>query len=327
MRFFPAFCLLFLFFVGCTDSMNVADTIAEQPPYDKLTDSIRMSPKNPELYYHRGSLFYHNNQLLHAEHDLRTAWQLNPTEQYALSLTTILKQKNSDSAISFLKAALAKLPESISLQIGLARGYQQKNQLQQALAICDNILKKYPDQIDALLLKSEILKQQNKIAEALTLKEAAFSYAPGDVELGYDLAYDFAEAKNKKALRLTDLLLRSDSTENAAKAFYVKATYYANTGNATDAIANYNAAIRKDYNFLDAYLDKGELLHKQSKYKEALQVFELGQRISPSTAEFYFAIAKTQEAMGNKKDAKANYQKAYGLNKSMTEAKQAADKL
>lgn len=312
---------------SCSDTDTAVDPVANRQPYKKITDSIRQYPSNAELYYHRGSLFYSNNQLVHAENDLRKAWELDPTEEHALSLTTVLKQKNADSAISFLQTALQKRPQSISLNIGLARGYQSKGQLNEALRICDALLDKFPNQLDALLLKSELLDALGKPQESLAAMETAFRYAPTDMEIAYELAYAYAEKKNPKALPLTDALLRDDSTESAARAYYSKATYYKNIGSKKEALKNYDAAIRINYNFLDGYLDKGIYLYEQKEYVAALKSFTLGQRVSPATADFYYWIAKTQEATGNKKEAKLNYERAYSLDKTMVEARKAAARL
>ena len=317
---------LALIVVACSDQSE-PESLLTQPPYNKITDSIRLEPRNADLYYRRGGLLYSNNQPGMAEQDLRTAWQLTPKEEYALSLTTVLRQKNTDSAILFLQNALQKVPASIALKIGLARGYEQKGQYDKALSICDAISAQYPTQLDALILKADILKDQDKDQEALGALEKAYSFAPFDKELAYNLAFEYAAADNPKALTLSDSLIKTDSTETAARAYYVKATYYNHTGNIPQAYRNYDLSIAQDYNFMDSYLDKGQLFYQQKKYGDALKTFELALKVSPTTAEFYFWIGKTQEAMGNKADAKLNYQRAYGLDKTMAEAKQAADRL
>jgi tetratricopeptide (TPR) repeat protein len=316
-----------LILASCSNDQQAADPLLSQQPYASLTDSIRQFPKNAELYYRRGGLLYSNNQVAEAKTDIRKAWELDPKEEYALSMTTILRAGNIDSAMAFIQEALKKTPNSIALQIGLARGYQQKGQTDKALAIIDQVLVQYPNQLDALTVKSDLLKSVNKKDEALSTMEKAYTYAPNDKELSYDLAYDYATAKNPKALTLSDTLIKKDKTETVARAYYIKATYYANTGRLDDAIKNYDESITHDYNFLDSYLDKGQLLYNQKKYDAALKVFQLAQRVSPATADFYYWQAKTQEVMGNKADAKLNYQRAYGLDKTMTEAKEAAERL
>jgi TolA-binding protein len=53
----------------------------------------------------------------------------------------------------------------------------------------------------------------------------------------------------------------------------------------------------------------------------------LAAKVSPTYAEAYYWMGKTKEAMGKNTEAKSDYQRAYGLDKTLTEAKQAADRL
>ena len=319
--------LSFLIFVfSCTDAAQ-PEGLLTKPPYNKLTDSIQLQPQAAGLYYKRGALLYQHEEWAAAKQDLRQAWQLEPTEAHALSMVTVLKRESPDSAIGFIQTALQQLPKSISLQIGLARGYQQKGQWDQAVAICDQVLIPHPNALDALLLKAEILKQQGKNRDALAALEQAHSFAPFDAELSYNLAFEYAEAKDQKIIALTDSLIRADTAGEQAQPYYLKGVYYANTGKAALALDFFNQAIAHDYNFFDAHMDKGVLLYDQKKYAEALPVFERVARITPTYAESYYWAGRCQEALGKKGEAKLNYQRAYGLDKNLTEASAAAAKL
>ena len=220
-----------------------------------------------------------------------------------------------------------KQMDSISVQIAQARAYQEKGQLENAAAIADAMLQKFPGQLDALGIKAEILKSQGKPEESLALLEKAYTLQPRDKETAYNLAYEYAEAKSAKALPLTDTLIKYDKTETVARAWYIKATYYRNTGNNREALRYYDSSTIADYNFADTYLDKGQLLFSQKKYEPALKSFALGQKFNPGAAEFYLWVGKTQEALGQKADAKMNYERAYALDKNLTEAKEAGDRL
>ena len=217
--------------------------------------------------------------------------------------------------------------DSLAAQIARAKDFQTKKEYGKALTLADSILKKFPGQLDAIGLKADIFKEQGRKDEALALLEKAYELQPRDKETAYNLAFEYADAKSPKALPLTDTLIKYDKTETVARAWYIKATYYNNVGNEKEALRYYDSSNVADYNFLDAYLDKGQLLLKQKKYEQALRTFATGQKFSPGTAEFYFWVGKTQEAMGNKQDAKTNYERAYSLDKTWTEAKEAAEKL
>jgi tetratricopeptide (TPR) repeat protein len=270
---------------------------------------------------------YSTDQKTLAEADLKKAWNLQPTEAHALSVVTVLVDKAPDSAIAFINDALKTLPTSVSLQMALARGYQQKGENDKAVAVCNAILSTYPNSLDALLLKAELLKAAGNNAAALTTLETAYSYAPFDAPLAYNLAFEYAEAKNKKALSVADSLIRMDQSEKHAEPYYIKGVYYQNVGNSAQALQLYEQAIQHDYNFLDAYMDKGRILYNQKKYAEALKTFSLPATITPTYADAYYWMGRSQEALNQKEEAKLNYQRAYSLDKTLTEAKAAANKL
>jgi tetratricopeptide (TPR) repeat protein len=326
-KFFPALMVPLVLF-GCSNhTSSQEDEVLSQPPCDKVSDSIHKAPKDAALYYRRGTLLYTNEQTALAEKDFKKAWELNPNEEHALRLTTVLKSRNADQAINFLQEALKKIPGSISLNILLAKGYESKNDLDKALAICNNIISQYPGQLDALMLKSEILHKQDKNAEALAVLEKAYSYAPGDVDLAHQLAFEYADSKNPKVLSLADSLIKADVQNRHAEPYYFKGLYYENTGRYTEAIQYFDEAIRHDYNFLDAYMDKGQTYFEQKKYVEALKTFQLASTVFPTEALPYYWLGKTQEVLGSKVEARLDYERAYGLDKTLEEAKQAADRL
>lgn len=319
--------LLFILFVlsACNNEPDQV-SILHQPPYNSISDSIQQNPQNAELYYRRGVLLYQEGEKKLAEADIRKAWELQPTENYGLSLTTILKEKHADSAIVFLQQAIEKVPESIALHIGLARGYQQKDRNEEAIAIVDKILEQFPGQIDALTIKSEILGSENKTGESITYLERAYSLVPSDFSLAYDLAYEYAMAKNVKVIAHTDSLIKNRTPE-IEKAYFTRGLYFANSGKALQALENYDASIKNNYNFADAWLEKGILLFNQKRFEEAQVNFERALKVAPANAMFYYWLGKCQEARGFKSEAKLNYHKAFGLDKELTEAKQAAEKL
>lgn len=320
--FFFSFVLLF----SCNNEDAGEKDLLQQPPYKPLSDSISREPQNAGLYYRRGTLLYSQEEKKLAESDLKKAWELAPTEEHGLSLTTVLKEKDQSAAISFLEEATKKLPESIALKIGLARGYQNKGDREKALGILEEIIRQFPGQLDALSLKSEILGEMNKPDESLATLEKAQALVPSDPALSYDLAYEYAMAKNSRVLKLTDSLIKTNTPE-IEKAFYSRGLYFKATGNNSEALKNFDAAIKSNYNFMDAYLDKGELYFIQKKYDDAQKTFELALKVAPANAIFYFWLAKCQEARGFNTEAKANYLRAYGLDKTLAEAKTAAERL
>jgi tetratricopeptide (TPR) repeat protein len=317
--------LVGLALVACTTSEN--EKILEQPPFAALTDSIEDAPSRANLYYRRAGLLLQNEQDALAEKDFRKAWEMEPNEDHAIGVARFLISRNNDSAIAFLETATKEAPESLVLKISLARGYQQKKNYDKALTITNGIINDYPNQLDALLLQAEILKTQNRQADALAILEQAYNYAPFDAELAHSLAFAYAQAKNPKVLTLTDSLVKADSLQRHAEPYFFKGVYYANTGNNGAALQQFDEAIRRDYNYLDAHMEKGVLLFENKQFAAAQKAFELAISISPSFADAHFWLGKTAQAQNQSAAAKTHYLRAYSLDKSLNEAKAAADVL
>ncbi len=315
--------------MSCNNSNDSTpyDELLSQTPYTALTDSLRSNPSNDEIYYRRGILLMKNNHLPPALADFEKAWSLNKKEEYAISASELLLRKKKDSAIIFLNNALKILPGSIALQLKLAQAYIDREKQDEALKICNDIIQNKPSQIDALIMKSDLLLAKKDTAESIKTLEQAHKYSPFDEDISFNLGFGYAETKNHKALSLTDSLLKAEGTNKKAEPYYFKGVYYANTGNKTKALDFFDQAIQHDYNFLDAYLEKGKILYDQRKMTEAEKVFQLSLTISSTEADAYYWLAKCQEANGKKSEAKLNYERAFGLDKTLTEAKEAAERI
>ena len=309
------------------ESDSPYEEFLSRPPYANLTDSIHQSPSNSDLYYRRGMLLSKNNNNPPALLDLKKAWALNKKESYAMAISNILLESKADSAISFLQQALKVLPSSVPLNMNLVQAYAGEQKFDNALAICNTILDTRPDQPAVLMMKSDLLEQKNDSVGSLKTLEQAYQFAPFNEDLCYSLAFKYAQAKNPKALTLCDSLLRYDTAERKGEPYYFKGVYYANMNNIPQALSYFDKAIEYDYTFLDAYMEKGKIFYDKKKYDEAVKIFQLALRVSATYADGYYWLGKCQEALGQKVEAKLNYQRAYGLDKSLTEAKDAADNL
>lgn len=314
---------------SCNDNntSSAYDDILSLPPYTELTDSIKQTPKKDELYFRRAVLLNTNNLPEPALVDFKTAWSIIKEERYALGISTLLLEKKPDSAILFLNQALKEIPNSLLLQLSLARAYAAQNKTEEALKICNDILQKNPQQVDILKMKADLLDKKGNETEGIATLEKAYQLAPFDVELNYILALKYAETKNAKVLSLSDSLIKADSIEAHAEPYYYKGIYYSNVGDQANALSMFDEAVKHDYTFLDGYIEKGSLLYEMKKYPEALKVFNLALTVSPDYPDNYYWIGKCQQALGQKEEARLNYQRALGLDQNFKEAKEAIDKL
>jgi tetratricopeptide (TPR) repeat protein len=318
-----------LLFTGCNDteeSSPFSDILNEQP-YRPLTDSIQDEPGRDELYFRRAVLLNKNNFPEPALADFRKAWSLNKQESYAVAVSTLLLEKKKEEAVSFLSEAIKELPKSLFLKLNLARAYNEINKPDEALAVCNDILREQPDQVNTLMLQSDLLQQKGDTTAALDSLEKAHQITPLNRDLGYQLAYLYAESKNEKVIPLTDSLIAYDSLKLYADPYYIKGLYYSNINDRPKAMQWLNETIKKDYNYQNAYIEKGKLFFNQKNIQEALKTFTLVNTIDPAFPDSWYWIGRCQEALNQKAEAKLSYEKAYGLDKTFTEAKEAAERM
>lgn len=325
----PLFTALLILISSCADTGNNSpyNDIISGPAFAPLTDSISKDPKNDKLYFRRAILLNQKNFPEPALADFQKAWSLKKEEKYAFGISTLLGNSKPDSAILFLNQALAILPNSFLLELSLARAYAARNETDAALQTCNLILDKNPQQVDVLKLKADLLGRKGYPAESVTTLEKAYQLTPFDVELNYMLALKYAETKNSQVLSLCDSLIRMDTLATHAEPYYYKGIYYSNINDKARAISFFDEAVRHNYNFLDAYIEKGAIFFDLKKYDEAIKVFNLVLTISPEFPDSYYWIGKCQQAKGKKEEAKLNYQRAYSLDNTFTAAKDSANKL
>ena len=326
--FFSA--LILTLISACTDHNNGAttfDALLEAPPYTAITDSIKNDPKKDELYFRRAIQLNSNKEPEAALADFRKAWSLKKNEQYALGVGSLLLESKPAEALVFLKEAVSILPESLLLNLTLARSYDAQGKTDDALQLISKLLIQNPEQVDLLKMKADLLGKKGNETEAVQLLEKAYNLTPYDVELNYILALKYAESKNPRVLQLCDSLVKADSLGQHAAPYYYKGIYYSTINDKATALRMFDEAVKHDYYYLDGYIEKGAVLFEIKKYTDALAVFNLALTISPKYPDTYYWIAKCQQALGQKEEAKLNYQRAWGLDQSFTSARDSAEKL
>lgn len=321
--------LVFLCLVGCTSSSDPSafDQVLSKQPYAALTDSIKRESNNDELYFRRAVLLSRNNLPEPALADFQKAWSIRPKEKYAAAVADLLSERRPDSAVIFLKAAITVVPPSYGLRMRLARAYDAAGKSIDALKVCEQLLTAYPNNTEILLFQSEVLEKRGDLERSIYPLEKAHAVAPDNMEIALKLGYKYAETKNPKVLALCDTLIQRDSLKLHADPFYIKGDYYSNINDKAKAIQLFDETIRRNYNYLNAYIEKGKILLDQKKINDALKTFRLCNTIDPAFPDAYYYIGKCQEAQGQSQEAKLSFEKAYSLDKSFTQAKEAADKI
>jgi len=244
-------------------------------------------------------------------------------------------QQTQDSLQQLLQSfrdSLKKYPTDTLLKYNLVLTLQDAGRYKEAVNVLDSMNISMGDStqmkvyFDYLFKRSELLLLAGDTANAI--KTLEFFIIPGELtEAGLQLANLYAETKNPKTIAFCDLMNKNDEGKRDPNPDYLKGVYYYNIDDYSKALEMFNSCIKKDYTFLDAYMEKGNILYKQSKFKEAMDVYDIAIKVSNSFADAHLWKGKCQEALGQKEEARISYQRAYAFDKTLTEAKEAADRI
>ena len=228
--------------------------------------------------------------------------------------------------------SIKKYPNDTLLKYNFVLALQDAGRYKEAVNVLDSMNYTWGDSANMknyfnyLFKRSELLMQGGDTANAI--KTLEFYVIRGELtESGKLLAFLYAESRNPKAIAICDSMNKYDESKRDPEPDYFKGVYYFNIGEYERSVQQFNSSIKKDYTFIDAHLEKGIVLYKQTKYKEAIETFDLAIKISNTFADAHLWKGKCQEALGQKEDAKISYQRAYAFDKTLTEAKEAADRI
>lgn len=300
------------------------DAILQNPPFSGLTDSIghAKAADKSGLYVRRGELLSRNNLHELAASDFQKAWEQQPDEgtglRYASTLSII---GQTDEAIAVLQDCLKKYPANPNFPSLLGDLYQQSGRTKEALQVYDNLLQEDSLNFEAWYEKGLVLEKARDTAGALMALNKAYSLQPVNT-YALELAHLYAENRDSRALGLCDAVLRKDSTNELLDPLFIKGIYFSNTGQYKKAIVQFDSCTRRDWKYTDAYLEKGIALFELKKVDEALQTFLMTIKVSNTYADGYFWAGRCYEALGANDDALAYYQRALALDKNFPEARE-----
>jgi predicted O-linked N-acetylglucosamine transferase (SPINDLY family) len=157
--------------------------------------------------------------------------------------------------------------------------------LEQARVRYDQILKDFPRNIDALMLRATLAGQLQNFSAALDLIDRAIEVAPGD-----------ASAHNYRGLALKSL------------------------GETDASFASYRRAIELDEAHAEAHSNLGNLHRDHGRLDTALACYERAVRVRPDYAQGHYNRAVVLAELGRWPDSLAAYDRAIELNGNHAEA-------
>ena len=324
---FYGICLL-LTLAACGDKPEGnADEVLSAPPFKGLTDSIARFPQDAALYKKRAVLLSLNNQHDLASADYEQAWKLAPDENTALEyITNFQLTGRPHDALTFLKECIKKYPDNPEFKRRLSEILVQTGDNSGAMQQYDTMLAQDSANADAWYEKGVLQARNGDTSGAVQSLQHAYDLRP-IYFFGNTLASIYAASLDARTLPFCDTLIARDSAKNQPEPHFIKGMYLSDSHKYKEAIEEFDASIKLDWKFTDAYLEKGIVYFEQKDYKKALETFNFATTVSNSSADAWFWMGRCYEAMGQTDNAIENYRKAYALDRSLKEAKERINNL
>lgn len=223
--------------------------------------------------------------------------------------------------------AVGKYPDSTALRVKLVNALDSAGAMKLALAQMDSLIKRDSANFGIWFHKAQLSEKVSDTIMALNAYQKAASIYPSPDAL-LSMANIYAEKKDVQAIRLCDEVeaLRL-GREYLAHCSFIKGVYYARTGELVKAFASFDRCIGNDYQYMEAYMEKGFLYFDNQQPDKAITVFESALEIRPTYADASYWLAKCMEQKGEKENAIVQYQKALVLDPNIEEAKEALKRL
>lgn len=226
-----------------------------------------------------------------------------------------------------LLAAVNQFPDSISLRVQLINALDSAGALSLALSQMDSLIKKDSANFGIWFHKAQLSEKAGDTGMALRSYDRAAKIYPAPDAL-LSMANLLAEKKQFQAIAICDEVESMRlGRDYLAHASFIKGVYYARTGDMVKAMTSFDRCIGNNYQYMEAYMEKGFLFFDTKQPDKAISIFEKALEIRPTYADASYWLAKCLEQKGEKEKAILQYQKALVLDPSIKEASEALKRL
>lgn len=234
-----------------------------------------------------------------------------------------------DYVIKDLEDAIGQRPDSVRLYDRLIDTLTNRKQFAEAARWCNKLIGRGADSnYYYWFVKGDIFRRGQMFDSAIDCYQTYLKKFPDDEQVLLNLANTYAEAGNKDAVDIANMIAyRFPTREMRTQAAFIKGVYYNTVKQYKDARRWLDTAIIINYNFSEAYMEKGYSFYDEGNYSDAAKTFLKLTELNGNDADGWYWLAKSQEAMGKKTEAVASYQQALALDDTITEARKAIEKL
>ncbi len=321
------------------EEMAAKNWAAAVKSLEKLAD---LAPDVSEVQGNLGVAYYSDNRILQASRAFERALKLNPKMTQAQMMLGLCYAElgRNQQAVSILAPAFRRPPDTQMgrlIGLDLQRAYAGQQQYDKAIAVAEELLKRYPDDPEILFHSSRLHADR-----AYELMTQLMQAAPGSVWLHYATAevhaslqrYDLAIVEYRNVLemeprmpgihfRLGRAILQgskdTDAVEAALHEFELELAIAPENSDAEyeigeicrqrgqfePALLHFSNAVRHHPSFVQARIGLASTLISRGRPREALGHLVEAVRIEPQNEVAHFRLASVYKTLGDT----PNYQK------------------
>jgi tetratricopeptide (TPR) repeat protein len=230
--------------------------------------------------------------------------------------------------ISFFEN-VRQFPDSIPLYEKLIDTLANRGLFAEAAAWCDSALKKESDfAVGWLLAKGDLYRMAKLYDSASAAYKNYLQIFPDDEQVLLNLANTYAEKGDSTALPLcSEIAAMYPAKETKAHTAFIAGIYYGTLGEFANARQWFDSAISLQYTFIEAWMERGYSFYDEENWIEAEKNFRQLTDINKSNPEAWYWLGKSTEAGGNVEKAIDYYARAYSLDRKLTDARRAVERL
>jgi tetratricopeptide (TPR) repeat protein len=294
-----------------SDEQKRVDSLSAKlnlPELKTLNAEIVKSPSDAALYNKRARIYISIKQFDLAEGDVKRALNIDSSkaEYYITKVDLAYANNKTREAKDILESTIKKFPENVEALLKMAELYYIVKQHQTAIDYINKALKIDENMARAYHLKGTVYAESGDTAKAISSLITATEQDNKYFEAFYDIGVLYAAAKNPLALQYYDNALRIRLNE--PRVLYAKAKFFQNAKKIDEAMRIYDIILQVDKTDAQVYYNLGFIyLYEKKDNNKAIEYFSKAIEYNGSFTAAYYARGYTYAQLKDKDNAKADY--------------------
>jgi tetratricopeptide (TPR) repeat protein len=261
---------------------------------------IRQAPESFEGYARRAEANARMNRVDDAIADYSRAMQLAPARGYLVAdfARFLLAQNQTEDALALYNDYLTRFPGDYQVLKERAVARMKLGLIDLALEDFGKAIDLAPGNVELRLLRAFLYHDNGRFQEAIGDYTAAIRAGASGADVYYRRALAYY-ALGRSAEGIADLTKAIAANPSLAGAYTARASFYQNSGDGAAAIADYSRVIELQPQNAQAYLDRAREYQRQLNLPAAINDFSSALRFDPGNLEALKGRAVLYQEQGN----------------------------